>query len=51
MEVVEEMRGVISPGQGDDLDRISLGTKIFDQFAVIQITPADGLQRTIDDQA
>jgi len=50
-EIIRQMCGVIPPGQGNDLNRVALRAQIFNQFAVIQIPAADGLERAVGDKS
>ena len=40
MEIIHQMSGVITPGQRNDLDRISPCAQILDQPAIIKISTA-----------
>ena len=48
MEVIRQVRVVVPPGQGENLDRIPLSAQIFNQLTVIEISAAHGIERTID---
>ena len=50
-EIVCEMRGVIAPGPADDFNCVALCAQIFHQFAVVHISAAERVKRTVDYEA
>lgn len=50
VEVVAQVRGVIPPGKADDLNGISLIPEVVDQLTVVQVTAADCIQRTVNEE-
>jgi hypothetical protein len=50
-EIIHQMSGVGTPGQGNNFDGIPLGAQILNQFTVIQISAADRVEGAVDDKS
>jgi hypothetical protein len=50
-QVIRQVRGVVAPGERYNFRHITLRVQIFNQFAVIQISATESLQRTVDEEA
>ncbi len=49
-KIIHQVRGVIAPGKRDDLHGVTLCAEIVNQFAVIYVSAAEGVERAVDEE-
>ena len=47
-EIIRQMGGIVSPGQGNDFHGIALPAQKLNKFPIVQISAAQGIERAID---